>query len=50
MNGKGDTPRPLTVPRKTWNENWETAFGKNKNENKKDKKDKKQDKRTKSGS
>lgn len=43
MNGKGDTPRPLTIPRKTWNENWESVFGKkkNNNENKKEQKDKK---------
>lgn len=28
MNGKGDVPRPLSVPRKTFEDNWDLAFGK----------------------
>lgn len=28
MNGKGDVPRPLSVSRKTFNDNWDLAFGK----------------------
>lgn len=27
MNGKGDAPRPLSVPRKTFEANWDLAFG-----------------------
>jgi len=27
MNGKGDTPRPLSVPRKEFESNWDLAFG-----------------------
>lgn len=26
-NGKGDTPRPLGVPREVFEENWERVFG-----------------------
>ena len=26
-NGKGDTPRPLSVDSKTYNNNWERTFG-----------------------
>lgn len=26
-NGKGDTPRPLSVDQETFNSNWERAFG-----------------------
>lgn len=28
QNGKGDRPRPLGVPRKQFDKNWEEAFGK----------------------
>ena len=28
MNGKGDSPRPLSVDQKTFSNNWERAFGK----------------------
>ncbi len=28
MNGKGDKPRPLSVPREQFETNWESAFGK----------------------
>lgn len=28
MNGKGDTTRPLSVPRETFDDNWDLAFGK----------------------
>lgn len=28
MNGKGDAPRPLSVSRKTFEDNWDLAFGK----------------------
>jgi hypothetical protein len=31
MSGKGSKPRPLSVPRKTYEENWNRIFGKNKN-------------------
>ena len=27
MNGKGDTPRPLSVDQQTFASNWERAFG-----------------------
>jgi len=27
MSGKGDTPRPLSVPFKTFTGNWQKAFG-----------------------
>ena len=27
MNGKGDTPRPLSVPRQEFESNWDLAFG-----------------------
>lgn len=27
MNGKGDLPRPLSVPRKAFENNWDLAFG-----------------------
>jgi len=30
--GKGDTPRPISVDQKTFESNWETTFGKKKNE------------------
>lgn len=29
-NGKGDTPRPMTVDYKTYANNWERIFGKEK--------------------
>lgn len=28
MNGKGDTPRPLSIDIETFNNNWERIFGK----------------------
>lgn len=28
MNGKGDKPRPLGIPRDEYDKNWELAFGK----------------------
>jgi hypothetical protein len=28
MSGKGSKPRPLSVPRKKFDENWERIFGK----------------------
>ena len=28
QNGKGDKPRPLTVPRKEFDKNWGLIFGK----------------------
>lgn len=27
QNGKGDTPRPLSVPTEVYNSNWERIFG-----------------------
>lgn len=27
MNGKGDVPRPLSVSRKTFEDNWDFVFG-----------------------
>lgn len=36
MSGKGSRPRPLSVPRNTFESNWEQIFGKKKvKENKK---------------
>ncbi len=29
MSGKGSKPRPLSVPRKVYENNWERIFGKN---------------------
>jgi hypothetical protein len=38
MNGKGSKPRPLSVPRKQFEDNWDRIFGnKNKKEPKKTK-------------
>lgn len=38
MSGKGSRPRPLSVPRKVYENNWERIFGKkNKKENSKNK-------------
>ena len=38
MSGKGSKPRPLSVPRKVYENNWEHIFGKkNKKENSKKK-------------
>ena len=34
MSGKGSKPRPLSVPRKQFDENWELIFGKKKEEKK----------------
>lgn len=31
MNGKGDTPRPLSVDRETFESNWERIFANSKN-------------------
>lgn len=28
MNGKGDSPRPMSVDTETFNDNWERIFGK----------------------
>jgi hypothetical protein len=28
MSGKGSKPRPLSVPRKTFEDNWDRIFGK----------------------
>ena len=28
MSGKGSTPRPLSVPRKVYDNNWDRIFGK----------------------
>lgn len=36
MSGKGSTPRPYSVPRKTFEENWDKIFGK-KNKKQEDK-------------
>jgi len=33
--GKGSKPRPLSVPRKQFDENWERIFGKKSREKKK---------------
>lgn len=30
MSGKGSKPRPLSVPRKQFDDNWERIFGKKK--------------------
>lgn len=30
MSGKGSKPRPLSVPRKVYEDNWERIFGKSK--------------------
>lgn len=30
MNGKGDSPRPKSVPKDVFEKNWENAFGKRK--------------------
>ena len=37
MSGKGSKPRPLSVPRKVYEDNWEHIFGKKKKENSKKK-------------
>lgn len=37
-NGKGDTPRPLSVKKKIYDERWENTFGKKEN-NKKENED-----------
>lgn len=38
MSGKGSRPRPLSVPRKVYENNWKRIFGKkNKKENSKKK-------------
>lgn len=35
MSGKGSKPRPLSVPRKQFDDNWEKIFGKKRRKNKK---------------
>jgi hypothetical protein len=35
MSGKGSTPRPLSIPRKQFDKNWEQIFG-NKSKDKKE--------------
>jgi hypothetical protein len=30
MSGKGSAPRPISVPRKKFDENWDRIFGKKK--------------------
>lgn len=37
MSGKGSTPRPFSVPRKTFDKNWNQIFGKKKKEEDKNK-------------
>lgn len=32
MSGKGSKPRPLSIPRKKFDENWERIFGKKQSE------------------
>lgn len=44
MSGKGSRPRPLSVPRKIYEDNWDRIFSKNKNTDKKKKLAKQQDK------
>jgi len=34
MSGKGSKPRPYSVPRKTFDSNWDKIFGKKKKEDK----------------
>jgi hypothetical protein len=34
MNGKGDTPRPLSVDTETFSSNWDRIFGKKEKEKK----------------
>lgn len=41
MAGKGSKPRPLSVPRKQFDDNWDRIFGKKKSE-----RDKEQNNRT----
>ena len=31
MSGKGDRPRPYSIPLKTFDSNWDTIFGKKEN-------------------
>lgn len=38
-NGKGDTPRPISVDRDTFERNWERAFGRKITRKKKDDED-----------
>lgn len=44
MSGKGSRPRPLSVDRKTFENNWERVFGKKKHGNSKKKLAKQKDK------
>jgi hypothetical protein len=32
MNGKGDTPRPLSIPQDKFSDNWDRIFGKKEKE------------------
>lgn len=41
MNGKGDVPRPFSVDKKTYSDNWDRIFGKKKTKKETEKKDKK---------
>jgi hypothetical protein len=34
MSGKGSKPRPFSVPRKKYDENWDKIFGKKKEDKK----------------
>ena len=34
MSGKGSKPRPLSIPRKQFDDNWDGIFGKKKEEKK----------------
>ena len=34
--GKGDKPRPVTIPKEQWDERWEKIFNKKKKENSND--------------
>lgn len=43
MSGKGSSPRPYSVPKKVYEENWDRIFGK-KSKDKKDDKDKQREK------
>jgi hypothetical protein len=35
MSGKGSAPRPYSVPKKVYDDNWEKIFGKKSNQDKK---------------
>jgi hypothetical protein len=44
MSGKGSAPRPYSVPRKVYEDNWEKIFGKNKKQEDKNKQQKQETK------